>query len=174
MESVTLAQLAYIGEIISGLAVATTLVVLVFEMSAGNRRLHSEALRETVNDFIRSFSQATESTGAAANFRNGLNNFIGMQPDDQALFHSTMLNLSGGFSQVLSLYEKGLLEGAPFEAAQRVYLTTMRTPSARQWWSSFKHIPPVPFVEYVDLAVSDPGIDIGSAHNDLPWLKKND
>ncbi len=172
MNSFSLEQLAYLGDIISGLVVATTLVVLVFEMSSGNRRLRSEALRETINDFIRSYAQATSVPEKASNFRDGLNNFFEMKPDEQAQFHSTMLNLTGGFNQVQSLYSKGLIEKQTFDGAKRVYLTTMRTRGAKQWWSAFKHIPPEPLVQYVDEAVIDSNIQIRPATDDLPWLKE--
>ena len=61
MESLTLEQWSYIGDIISGFVVAITLVFLVYEMAKNGRRLKSEAFREAVNDFVHSYTQATET-----------------------------------------------------------------------------------------------------------------
>ncbi|MCZ6774148.1 MAG: hypothetical protein O7G83_19500, partial [Proteobacteria bacterium] len=171
VESISLEQMAYLSDIISGLAVAVTLIFLVYQMAKNNRRLESDALREIVNDFIRSFAQATETSEKASNFRNGLNDFNTLPIDEQARFHSAMLDMTAGYNQVLSLYEKGLLDKPPYEAAERVYMTTMKSPGAQQWWKHFKHIPPDPLVDYITKATEDSNIRVGPAHDELPWLK---
>ena len=174
MESLTLEHFSYLGDIISGLVVAVTLVFLVYEMAKNNNRLKSEAMRETVNDFIRVFTAATETNEKASNFRKGLNDFDGLSNDEQARFHSTMLNLVAGFSQVYSLYSKGLLEKPPYDASERTFITTMKSPGAQQWWKHFKHLPPEPLVDYVNKSISDPIIAVGPAHHELPWLTIKD
>ena len=101
----TIEQLAYISEIISGIVVATTLIILVLQMRQSNRREQSEALRETVNDFISGIVQATATEYDAENFRNGVHNFDELSSNEKARFHSTMLNMAAGFDQVLNLYK---------------------------------------------------------------------
>ena len=81
-----------------------------------------------------------------------------------------MLNMVAGFSQVHSLYAKGLLEKPNFDASERTFITTIKSPGALQWWKHFKHLPPEPLVDYINKSVNDPTITVGPAHHDLPWL----
>ena len=45
MGTLTLEQMSYISDIVGVIAVATTLIILVFEMRQGNRRQQADALR---------------------------------------------------------------------------------------------------------------------------------
>ena len=166
----TIEQLAYISEIISGIVVATTLIILVLQIRQSNRREQAEALRETVNDFIRGIVQATATENDAANFRNGVHNFDELSSNEKARFHSTMLKISAGFDQVLNLYQSKRLDKIHFQGAQRTYIAIIKTPGAQQWWNSFKHVPPKSLVEHVDQAVTDPSLNIRGAHEIYPWL----
>ena len=139
-------------------------------MRQSNRREQSEALRETVNDFISGIVQATATEYDAENFRNGVHNFDELSSNEKARFHSTMLNMAAGFDQVLNLYKTKRLGKTHFQAAQRTYITIIKTPGAQQWWNSFKHFSPKGLVEHVDQAVTDPSLNIRAAHEIYPWL----
>jgi hypothetical protein len=166
----TIEKLAYISEIISGIVVATTLIIVAYQMRQNNRREQAEALRETVNDFIGGIVQATATENDAENFRNGVHNFDELSSTEKARFHSTMLNMAARFDQVLNLYESKRLGKTHFEGAQRTYITIMKTPGAQQWWNAFKHDPPKSLVEHIDQAVADPSLNIRAAHEIYPWL----
>jgi hypothetical protein len=171
MESLTLEQWSYIGDIISGFVVAITLVFLVYEMAKNGRRLKSEAFREAVNDFVHSYTQATETKEKASTFRNALNHFDELSSDEQASFHSTMLQITATLSHVHSLFMKGLLEEPVFTACERSYLPLMNTDGGQQWWQKFKHVPPQPFTEYVTKAIDKLNTEKKSELEELPWLK---
>ena len=83
-----------------------------------------------------------------------------------------MLDLVAGFDQIFNLYQNKFLDEDHFLAAQRTYISFLKTPGGQQWWNGFKHNPPRILVNHIDGAAGDPDLDIKGAHEILPWLRE--
>lgn len=167
-------QLAYISDVISGIVVAITLVIVVFQMRQNNHQVQAEALSEAINDFVRNISSSTSNENDAANFRIGQNNFSHLSQDEKACFHSKMLNMFGGFDQVYNLYRAKRLDKLHFEAARRTFLPFLMTQGGSEWFNTFKSACPVHLVEHIEEAISDPNVNIKSIDEFMPWLIEAD
>jgi hypothetical protein len=168
----TIESIAHISEIVSGIVVATTLLILVFQIRQNGRRQKVEAVKEGVNDFVRGVVRMTATREGAENFLDGAHGLDELSSIDQARFHSKMLDLVAGFDQIFSLYRNGLLDEDHFLAAQRTFISILKIPGAQQWWASFKHNPPRAMVEHIDNIANDPKTEIPAAHEVIPWLMK--
>jgi len=170
--SMNIEILAHISEIVSGIVVATTLLILVFQIRQNGRREQVDAVREGVNTFVRSVVSVTATEERAENFLAGAHGLDNLSSINQARFHSTMLDLVAGFDQIFNLHQNKLLDEDHFLAAQRTFISILKTPGAQQWWSSFKHNPPKTLVEHIEHTATDSGIGIAPAHETIPWLMK--
>lgn len=166
----TVENLAYISEIGSGIVVATTLVILVFQVRQNGRREQVDAIREGVNDFVRAVVGVTASREDAENFLAGAHGLEKLSSADQARFHSTMLDLVAGFDQIFNLHLNKLLDDDHFLAAQRTFISFLKVPGGQQWWSAFKQNPPKILVDHIDKVSIDPSMGIIGAHESIPWL----
>jgi len=169
----SLENLALYSEVISGIVVAISVLILAFQVRQHGRREQVEAIKEGVNDFVRSVVNVTATQERAENFLAGAHGLDDLSAVDQARFHSKMLDLVAGFDQVFGLYQNRLLDDDHFLAAQRTFISLLKLPGAQQWWSSFKHNPPKSLVEQIDRASSDTTLAIKGAHEVIPWLQEN-
>ena len=166
----TVENLAYIAEIVSGIVVAATLLILVFQVRQSARRQQVEAISVGVNDFVRAVVSITGTRERAENFLAGAHGLESLSSVDQARFHSSMLDLVAGFDQIFNQHQSKLLDEDHFLAAQRTFISILKIPGAQQWWDSFKHNPPRILVEPIDSVASDPEMEIRGAHEVIPWL----
>jgi len=168
----TIENFAHISEIVSGFVVATSLLILVFQVHQNGRRQQVEAVKEGGNAFVRAVVRMTATQEGAEIFLEGAHGLDELSSIDQARFHSTMLDLVAGFDQIFSLYRNGMLDEDHFLAAQRTFISILKIPGAQQWWASFKHNPPKVMVEHIDNIATDPNMEIPAAHEVIPWLMK--
>ncbi len=166
----TVENLAYIAEIVSGVVVATTLLILVIQVRQSARRQQVEAISEGVNDFVRAVVGITGTRERAENFLAGAHGLENLSSVDQARFHSSMLDLVAGFDQIFNQHQNKLLDEDHFLAAQRTFISILKVPGAQQWWDLFKHNPPRILVEHIDSVASDQKMEIRGAHEVIPWL----
>ena len=164
--------LANISEVVSGIVVAITLLILVFQVRQNGRRQQVEAISEGVNDFVRAVVSVTATEDRARVFLSGAHGLDGLSPVEQARFHSTMLDLVAGFDQIYHLYQNRLLDEDHFLAAQRTFISFLKLPGGQQWWSAFKHNPPRDLVAHIDKVSADETMAIPGAHEVIPWLQQ--
>jgi hypothetical protein len=144
-----------IAEIIGSIGILVTLAYLSLQIRQSNRQENIKGLQDAISVFVASVVRLTESEESAEIFRKGIHNFLVLSVERQAQFHSKLLNLIAGFSQVSILHQSGLLDDSEFEAMQCTMLSIFRSPGALQWWESWKHNVPVPLQEYLNKAIPD-------------------
>lgn len=171
METMTLEQLYYIGEMIGVIAVVVTLIFLTVQVRQNTKLMKTHGLQEAIAHFILANPQATSDVLNAKNFRMGLNDFNALSRDEKAVFHSKMHILIAGFGQVLSLYKNGLLIHAEFTTMEGFFLRAMLCPGAQQWWEQFKHMTPMHFMSHVDKRIQEESANIKPFSEELDWYK---
>jgi hypothetical protein len=170
--NISIEQLANLSEVFSGIVVAVTLIIVVFQMRQNNNQVQAEALREAINDFVRTIVSASSNEADAANLRIGLNNFSDLSPDGKACFHSKLVKMFGGFDQVYNLYLAKRLSKLHFEATQRTYFPYLMTQGGSEWFNTFKSMAPVHIVEHIEQAIADPNLYIKPLDELCPWLNE--
>lgn len=168
----TIGEFAQISEIVSGVVVAITLLILVFQLRQNFHQQRAESVKEGVNGFVRAVVAITATRDRAENFLRGAHGIENMPSVDQACFHSAMLDLVAGFDQLYSLHHKGLIDEEHFLAGQRTFISLLKLPGAQQWWELFKINPPRGMVEHIDNVANSSTYGIRGAHEIMPWLMK--
>jgi len=173
MESLTLEQTYYIGELFGVVAVVVSLIFLAIQIRQNTRQVESQGLREAINDFLDSYAQFTVDEISAKNFRMGLNEFASLTRNEKAVFHSKGQILINSFFLVLSHHNKGMLDDETFNAMEIFFLKIIKSPGANQWWEQFKHHPPKSYTSYIDKRLKEEGDNILALSEDFDWLKSD-
>lgn len=160
-----------VAEVIGAAGVIVTLVYLAIQVHRNTRQLQFQGMEAARKEFLNVFDELTRTRENADLFRHGLNQFSQMSANDQACFHSQMHALLHGYHSVWSLNNAGILTNRDFEGMRQLLASVLITPGGRQWWETFRHIPPPYLIAHMQEAIdneTDPAVPITES---LPWLK---
>ena len=76
-----------------------------------------------------------------------------------------------GFHSVWVLFKVGSLPEYELMALRKFLIELLMSPGGRQWWETFKHIPPPHLVSYLDEEVEKAEGVIMPAVETYPWLR---
>ncbi len=155
METITLEQMYYIGEMTGVTAVIASLIYLALQVQQNTKQLKTQGLKGAINEFVYAFSAATSDEYTTGLFRKGLNNFNALTKNEKGAFQTIMEHQLGGFNQVLLLHSNDLLSDSEFVAMERTFLAVFMCPGALEWWEDFKYLPPEELVSYVDKRIKE-------------------
>jgi len=145
------AALGAISDLLSAVAVGSTLVFLVIELRQNTRAMRSTTF-QAINDGM---SRVTEIFATDSDLpRIMLEGQAGLEhlsPQDRVRFSFAHMMLMRRLQAVLAQEQFGML-GQDFVAAyERSVVSTIATaPGPREWWSSARHAFPSAFIERVD------------------------
>jgi hypothetical protein len=166
--------LGAIAELIGGVAVLATLIYLSVQVRQSNRQEAAQSVQIAFETFMGGYAALTEDEAKARTYIAGVNDYNGLEPAHQAMFHSQMQNLANGYYTVWTLHENGMLSDKElFKRTRDTFLTILRTPGGRQWWSQWKHLPPQPYIEALQKHIDDANNDSIPATEDFQWLKSS-
>ena len=164
--------LGAIAELIGGVAVLATLIYLSVQVRQSNRQEAAQSVQIAFETFMGGYAALTEDEAKARTYIAGVNNYDGLEPVQQAMFHSQMQNLANGYYTVWTLHENGMLSDTELYTRTRdTFLTILRTPGGRQWWSKWKHLPPQTYIEALQQHIDDSDNAAIPATEDFQWLK---
>ncbi len=163
-----------IAEIIGAVAVIISLIYLAIQVRNNTRQEVFQSFQAVAQSYLKSIDRVTATKEDAEIFRQGLNRFGDLPANDQGAFHSKMHSLLHGFHGVWISYKAGMLPEYELVAMRRILLELLMTPGGRQWWESFKHIPPPHVIAYLEEEAEKLEGEIMSAIDAYPWLRREE
>lgn len=162
-----------IAEVVGVIAVVVSLVYLAVQVKQNTSQLKQENLSTTVRGTLDTNWYFHRDPVAFEVMRNGVDDFAAMSPQEQAHFHSIVVDLSFYLEVVRHMVQAGLLHPSALEVNQRFFLAILITPGGAQWWELAKKTKPMP-QESIDhlqsvLDSAGPG-DIPPITELQPWL----
>jgi len=138
-ETVTLSDLAAVGEAVGGMAVLVTLVYLayqfrqtaVLERTAGQRELLSRA-----RDWV---EMTTVHEGLFEVLRSALQDWRAATPEERERANGWMLSAGLQAEQALYMWREGLINEASFRGFIGVAVAIAATPGGRVWWTNARN-----------------------------------
>jgi len=170
MESLTLEQAYYVGELVGVVVVVVTLVFLTIQVRQNTQEMKTQGLTAAIRVFLGNYEQATGTGVNAEIFRKGLNDFEGLSLNEQAVFNSLMHPMFTGNNTAWSLYKVGQLPESEYSAMRDLFISMLITPGGSQWWALYKYAPPRYLVNYIDDAIRKTHGEVTPINEKLPWL----
>ena len=162
-----------IAEMIAAVAVIVSLLYLAIQVSQNTHALKRQGQQSARERFLMDLDRTTNTRIDAEIFRNGLNDFDSMSPDDQGCFHSKMHPLIHGFHHAWDMHRAGLVPDIELEAMRNLMISYLMTTGAQQWWAMHKTVAPPDIVSYLDEATVNAMGKIAPATERFSWLSNN-
>ena len=133
-----------IAEVIGVIAVVVSLIYLAIQVRQNTAQLRIDNLRETVRGTLDTNWYYHRDAMAFDAFKHGVENFDNLLPQQQATFHSIVVDLAFYVEMIRSFEYSGLVDPAGREINERFLLAILLTPGGKQWWEFAKRNPPMP------------------------------
>ena len=82
-----------LAEIVSAVAVVISLIYLAIQVHRNTRQMQSQGVETVRKEFLSNFDATTKTPSDARLFRDGLNRFDQLDPNDQACFSCSSRDL---------------------------------------------------------------------------------
>ena len=159
------------AEVVGAIGVIFSLIYLAIQVRQSTKQEEFDSLNAAIKLFLNNVDRSTQTKESSEIFRNGLNRFNDLSPNEQGAFHSTMHSWLHGFHGIWILHKHGALPDYELVAMRRLIVELLLSPGGRQWWNAFKHIPPPHLVSYLDDEAAKAEGVIPPAIDTYPWLR---
>jgi hypothetical protein len=162
-----------IAEVIGVIAVVISLIYLAQQVRQNTSQLKQDNLLKTVRGTLDTNWYYHRDPEAFSVIRRGTQNFDSLSPQEQAHFHSILVDLSFYLHIAQQQHRAGLIEKSAPDVNQWFFLSILSTPGGQQWWELAKRTKPMPQsdIDALQSALDSakPG-DIPPITDLQPWL----
>ena len=162
-----------VAEVVGVIAVVVSLIYLAVQVRQNTSQLKQDNLRTTVRGTLDANWHYHRDPEAFRIMSRGVQNFDDMPPQEQAHFHSILVDLSFYQGVARNQYLAGLIDKSALDVNLYFFLAILSTPGGRQWWELAKRTKPMPpeQIEFLQNALdsANPG-DIPPITELQPWL----
>ena len=148
-----------VAEILGLIAVVVSLLYLAFQVRQNTIQLKQDNMLKNVRGTLDTNWYYHRDPAAFEVFRKGVKSFDAMAPQDQAHFHSIVVDLAFYLQMVWSLAQHGLVDESAVKINERFLAAVLITPGGREWFDYAKSTEPMPdyAIDYLaGLIESDP------------------
>ena len=165
-----------VTEIVGVVAVVVSLVYVGIQVRQNTLQLRQDNLRQTVRGTLDSNWLYHRDERALEVFRRAVRSFDDLEPNDQALFHSIVVDIAFYFEVVRQLAMAGLIDQSAVDINQRFLTGILVTPGGREWLKFAEDTMPMPepALAYLKSAVESGGDAIRPITELQPWLAADD
>lgn len=163
-----------IAEIVSAIGVIISLIYLAIQIRNATKQRDAQGLQLLRTEYLSSIDNCTGTRENAEVFHQGINRFEDMPVLEQACFHSLMHPLIHGFHSLWEAHKAGIVSMSDLQATRDQLVSLLMTPGGRQWWESFKKVPPPGIVSYIDNCIEASKTRLQPANEAMPWLRPMD
>lgn len=151
--------LSAVAEIFGVIAVVVSLLYLSYQIRQNTIQLRQDNLMKNVRGTLDTNWSYHRDPEAFEIFRKGVESFDALSPQEQAHFHSLLVDLAFYLQMVWQLAQHGLVDQSAVETNERFLAATLITQGGREWLQFAKETQPMPAeaLDYLDsLVQSDP------------------
>ena len=161
-----------ITEIAGVIAVVISLVYLAIQVKQNTSQLRQENMLKLVRGTLDTNWHYHRDPEAFAIFDRAVDSYDDLSPQEQAHFHSIVVDLSFYLEMVRQLNIAGLIDPMALDVNLRFMLAILKSPGGQQWWENAKRTKPMPEaqIEFLQSAL-DTMDDIPSITELQPWFK---
>lgn len=152
-----------VGEIAGGLVVIVSILYLARQIKENSRIAKAESQR-TLLDTAHIWSNLVTTPGLISEFRQGIQNYDGLDQDAQGRFNFVMYPLLNHVESAYRMHRQGLLEDDSYIGWIQAFSGLVREPGAAVWWSHVKAAVGADFVGVIDnMVAKEDGVKLSDA-----------
>ena len=136
--------LSAIAEILGVIAVVVSLLYLAFQVRQNTVQLRQDNLLKNVRGTLDTNWYYHRDPAAFDVFRKGVKSFDALAPQEQAHFHSILVDLAFYLQMVWQLAQYGLVDQSAVETNERFLSAVLITPGGKEWFAYAKRTRPMP------------------------------
>lgn len=172
MSAMNWEAVAAVAEVIGVVAVVVSLIYVGVQVRQNTQQLRHENLRRTVRGTLDTNWLYHREEGALDVFRRGVASFDRLTPEDQALFHSIVVDLAFYFEVIRQMAGTGLVDESALEVNERFLGGVLVTPGGREWLAFAMDSKPMPqaALDYLQSIVDRRGDELRPITDLQPWL----
>lgn len=161
-----------IAELVGLVAVVISLLYVGFQVRQNTNQLQHDNLRQSIRDVLDINWHFHRDPAAFAIFSTGIKGFGRLDPQEQAYFHSLLVDLAFYFEMIRNMHRAGLIDRAAVETNQRFLLAVLVTPGGREWWDFARRTRPMPSsaMDYLQAAMDAEGETVRPITELQPWF----
>ena len=167
---------AAVVEITGLVGVVVSLLFLAYQVRQNTLQLRQENILRTVRGTLDTNWLYHRDPEVFELFSKGCESFERLTPQEQAHFHSILIDLSFYLGVVMELRRSGLIDPSAVEINQRFFMGILRSPGGREWWEVVRDTKPMPqpVLDYFQSLLDNPEFDIPPITELQPWLARRD
>ncbi|MDX1507808.1 MAG: hypothetical protein R3358_05985 [Woeseiaceae bacterium] len=160
-----------VAEVVGVIAVVVSLIYLAVQVKQNTNQLRQENMYTLVRGTLDTNWYYHRDPVAFEVFERGVRSYDDLSPQEQAHFHSIVVDLSFYLELVRQLCRAGLIDKSALDVNLRFMLAILNTPGGRQWWALAQHTKPMPEeqIEFLQAAL-DSATDIPPITELQPWF----
>ena len=123
-----------VGEVLGAMAVVVTLIFLIQQLRQTSLQLRLNSSQTASNTYSGRIREVLTNPELTRVFRNGLDHYSDLSPDDQARFHGIMMGFQVSYAQNVQLWQEGVISDENFRGWEDDWIKILKCPGSQQWW----------------------------------------
>jgi hypothetical protein len=150
MESLTLEQAYYIGELIAAFVVLVSLAYMAIQLRQNTIAIKLGTAHAVTEEFRGMFSLVATSPGVIAGIVSAAQEPYDLDGVDKAHYYTFSSNFILAYQNAYLQMEKGILEKEQWEGMTRMMIDYTNTPGFKEYWPHRKHWTSYSFQQFMD------------------------
>jgi hypothetical protein len=162
-----------IGEAGGTVLIIVSLLFLAFQVRQNTQQLQEDNLLKTIRGTLDTNWAYHRDPQVLDLVSRGCRSFDSLSREDQAYFHSLVMDLSFYLEVVARMGRAGLMDPSAVEINQRFFLAILDSPGGQEWWRVARATRPMPedALAYLDGVLADPKRKRFDIFELQPWLR---
>lgn len=163
------------AEIAGVIGIVVSLLFVGHQVRQNTLQLRQDNLREVIRGTLDTNWQYHRNKEVFDIFGCACEDFDSQPPQDQAHFHSILVDLSFYLVLAKGLNESGLMDAAAHDINERYFMAILNTPGGQEWWEFARVAKPMPdyAIDYIQSLIDDPDREFPSITDLQPWISKS-
>ena len=124
------------GEFVGAFAVVATLIYLAVQIRQNSTQIRLNSVQTATERYAGLITTVLQDPVKFEMFRDGLNSYSALKPEQQAQFHSHLVNVATAYNNSLELLQAGVISEETLMAQKRDVARILKCPGALEWRES--------------------------------------
>ncbi len=161
-----------VAEVLGVIAVVISLIYVGLQVRQNTLQLRHDNLLASIRGTLESNWLYHRDPATFEIFRKGVRSFDALSPQEQAVFHSIIVDITFYLETVRSMVTAGLIDPNALAINNKFLVATLITPGGQEWWAFARKSPPMPqpAMEYIESLLESQGDSTPPITELQPWF----
>jgi hypothetical protein len=161
-----------IAEVVGVIAVVVSLIYVGLQVRQNTQQLRHDNLLGSIRGTLDTNWLYHRDPITFDVFRKGVRSFDSLAPQEKAVFHSIVVDISFYIEIVRNMVSSGLIDPNALTVNKRFLVAILITPGGREWWAFAQKSPPMPqpAMDYIASIIETDGNSTPPITELQPWF----